>query len=225
MTRRGKIVFSCAIVLLFLLSVNLVFSEEVSSETFIRELERLMVNEGWETSDTGELARHLNTYRFEYLEGVDPELVALALQYARGKSEETLDIPVMAKIAAQVMYTAGEMAGLGFESRAVTTAALEGVREMLTHREQLRTGESSPETALQLREQVRQQVKECQNSELKSQIQTRTRTSNPHDTDEWRLPGPTGTPGGGDPAGSPGTGPGPGSQGVDNPGEGPQTGN
>ena len=222
MKQHGKIIFGCTLVLLLLTSINFAFSEEIPSETFIKELERLMIRDGWETSETGELNRFLNRNRHENLEGVDPEVVALALQYARGKSEDTLDIPAMAMIAAQVMNTAGEMAALGFDNRAITSAALEGVREMLTQREQLRTGESSPETALQLREQLRLQVRDCESSELKSQIQTRTRTSNPHDPEVWTAPGPAGTPGGNDPVGSPGSGPG--SQGVDNPGEGPQTG-
>lgn len=217
-------IFGCILVILLLISVNVTFAQDEPSETFLRELERLMVQDGWETSEMGELNRYLHTYRYENLEGVDPEVVALALQYARGRNEESLDVPAMAMIAAQVMNSAGEMAALGFENRTIAAAVLEGVREMFTLREQLQTGESSPETALQLKEQLRLQVKDCQNSELKSRIRTRTRTSNPHDPEEWTPPGPGGIPGGNDTDGSPGPGPGSGTPGVDNPGTGQQTG-
>jgi len=209
------------LVTLLLGAGTVLYSQEEPSDTFLRELERLMIRDGWNETQTGELTRYLHTYRYENLQGVDPEVVALALQYAGSREGKSLGIPEMAVVASQVMNMAGEMASLGFETQDIGTAALNGVRFMLTNREQLKLGADSPETALQLQEQIRLQVRDSQSSELKSQIQDRTRTSNPHDPEEWAPSGPAGSPGGNDPAGTPGAGSG---TGVDGSGGGQHTG-
>jgi len=210
MNNRKKITLVVLGLILFFTPVVFTAAQEEPDDTFIMELSRIMERQNWEASEVGELVRNLKTYRFQRLEGVDPEVVALALQYARRNAGESLETPEMARIAAQVMTMAGEMKALGFDDTEITASALNGVREMVTVRTQNRTGTDAPEDALQVREQVRQQIRDAQCEELKTQTRTRIRTSNPHDADEWAPPGPGGSSGSASSSGPLGPGAGPG---------------
>ena len=197
-----------------------VWSQDAESGSFVRELVKEMERIGWSSSETGELERHMNTYRWEHLRGVDPEVMAIALQYAQEKTVDRLTARQMARLTLQLTYAAREMASFGFEGRQIARGIMNETRVMTE--QQWRLNESVPELSEQTRDQIRQRIRNTEGSLLMERLRTRTRSSNPKDPDSWSDPGPGP---GGEPGGrnsSPPNGPnGPGSgQGSPDPGHG-----
>ena len=188
-------------------------SQDSDDQLFMRELVRIMERNGWSTSETGQLERHMLVYKWERLKGVDPEIIALALQYGRDQSDKELNFQQTARLVQRLAYTAGEMVKLGFDGRDITRVVIDETRLMIEQR--WRLNENSPELSQQTRDQIRMQIMSAEGDRLKEQLRTRTRTSNPKSPDSWPSPGPHGETGKADPPNPQGPG-----NGQDSPGSG-----
>ena len=191
------------------------WSQDSEDDMFVRELIRTMERIGWSTLETGQLERQMQVYRWERLQGVDPEIVAMALQYGRDRVENDLTYQQTARLAQHLAFAAREMGSFGFDSRDVVRAVMNETRIMME--QQWRLDEKSPELTEQTRDQIRQRIRSTEGDLLMEQLRTRTRSGNLKGPDSWPSPGPHGgtgntdAPGPHEPGGGSGSGPGGGS--------------
>ena len=193
MKRRTAVITTALILLLTIGSVG-VFAQESESDVFVRELVRTMSVLGWPESELAQVERNLLTYRWEQMRGVDPETVALALEYGRERGGLGTDGETTAAIASNVALAAREMVALGMTNREITRVMLDGVREVV----ESRTRESYDEAAEgeQIREQIQSQLRERQEDALRTEL--KTRLNNPKDPESWNPGKPTAPPTHGD---------------------------
>jgi hypothetical protein len=159
------------------------------AQNLIQSLERM----NWEVSEVGELERHLYTYEWKNLQGVDPLIMAQVLSYSKERGIHAPD--ELAEMAYQLSLSAREMMRLGFESREIMRAATDVVRTIATERVTSRTGEQTPDLAGAFREQLRRQIDGSGESSLQRRAQQRV--SRPERADTWTPPTPEERPGGG----------------------------
>ncbi|MBN1685381.1 MAG: hypothetical protein JW852_01945 [Spirochaetales bacterium] len=160
-------------------------AQETDGETFIQNLIRNLARANWEASETGALERHLLTYEWKNLTGVDPEIVAQALSY--GRERGILAPEDLAEIARELSLNMREMSRLGLQPRDMVRAAMNAVRMVTTERT-VREGAQIPDLAEAFREQIRRQIAGAQQSSLRRQAQRRS--AGPDKLDTWSPPTP-----------------------------------
>jgi hypothetical protein len=181
---KGKAKTAVMILLLSVFIIQISVAQDAGENTFAQNLVRTLERYGWETSETGELERHMRSYEWKNLQGVDPAAVAHALSY--GKENGSFSADELAEMAYQLALSAGELIRLGFQPREVLLAATNAVRTMTVNR--VRTGEETANLPQTFREQLRRQINGTQESSL--QRKTQRQISRPERPETWTPPSP-----------------------------------
>jgi len=173
--------------LLFLLGYVFVQApaQDLEEESFVQNLLRYLTRSNWDAPDTGELERHLLTYEWKNLTGVDPGIVAQALRYGRERGISAAED--LADMAYQLSRSIKEMLTLGLEPREVLMASMNAVR-VVTAGRLAREGEETPGLAQTFEEQIRRQIQGVQQSALRRQAERRV--LKPERTASWAPPTP-----------------------------------
>ncbi len=145
---------SVVVLVLAVLAATFAAAQE-QDRLYVQELLRLMENEGWKSSETGELEQMMLQHRWQWLISPEPEAVAFALGYARqaGLAE---DPAATMELALELSLHAAEMKHLGFDARSIARAEADAVRETA---QAVKAGDPDA-TRTQLRDRVRDRLRD-----------------------------------------------------------------
>lgn len=124
---------------------------------FASDLLDLLVDGGWTPEQLRELAAQ--DVDWKQAEGADPEVVAMALQFARNEDEE-MEPMEEALLAIELALAATEMEAVGIGKLTIAITALEGVRDILTDIQAFRSGDlMGKELGETIRTRMRERVR------------------------------------------------------------------
>ena len=145
------------------------WSQEGERSAFVGELLELLEGEGWTPEDVRALAAQ--EVDWEQVEGANPEVVALGLQFARSMDEDMQPM-TQSLLAINLAQAAIEMEAVGIGELTITLNALEGVRNILTDIKAFRSGDM---TGKELGETIRTTIRERVSKAAQEDAQDRER--------------------------------------------------
>jgi len=207
MNRRTFTSTGCILILtlgLVILAIAPLWSQEQEQKPdFVAELLELLAEEGWSAAQVQALATQ--NVDWERADGADPEVVALALEFAVSE-DEAMGPMEQALLAITVAEAAIEMEAIGIGEMTIALTALEGVRDILAEVKAFRESEGEM-TGQQLAEHIRHRIGEqvvetAARERVEERIQERIRAAkanHPEDfvpdiPGEGEYPGPGGWP-------------------------------
>ncbi len=107
------------------------FAAQGEGPGFVQELLGQLAADGWSAQETQALSDAAASLDWSGSQGVNPQVVALALELAKSR-EQSLTGPGEAEIALQLALAAAQMKAVGFDDHAAASAALGGVQVALS---------------------------------------------------------------------------------------------
>ncbi len=133
-------------------------SNEEALSPFVEELLNKLEDSALSDEEMQLFVESASKLEWGEVEGVDPEMVALALEWLMGGKEE-LNSEELALAAWELGVMAGEMGRLGFEERTVLRATINVARDIASSAVRLRNQDDREKLGRIMREIARNQIK------------------------------------------------------------------
>ena len=165
-----------------LLTINgAVFAQVADEEPFIDSLRTSLHRQGWDSSETDALEKLLSSFPWNNTDGIDSDIIALALTYAKHNGVDSNE--ELAGVAYQLVDSVREMNAIGLTNRESAKAILNGLRM---------TGFDEPDLQHRIREQIQTQVNETGGAAVRQRVESRIEWQRRPST--WSPTTPKGSP-------------------------------